>query len=164
MQPIKLIVTLVWALLLVATVAGHAAEWSRYENARFGYWIDVPPDFSRIEEAANGDGGISRSAAGRSELRVWGSHITEGDLLSEVAWRIDQDRADGWRVTYDKRTPKWASWSASNGSRIVYERAIYLCDGQAAYFRLEYDRSEIATFDAAISRLVKSLRADGRCK
>jgi hypothetical protein len=86
------------------------------------------------------------------------------DILDLACGTTTLDRAHGWEVSYDKRTAKWASWLASNGSRLVYWRAIYLCEGQAAYFRLEYDRSEIETYDSIISKLVKSLRVDGRCK
>lgn len=65
------------AFVSIAMVSGLAngAEWGQYGNARFGYWIDIPPRFSAITEADNGDGGISQSSDGSAELRVWGRHL-----------------------------------------------------------------------------------------
>ncbi len=123
--------------LLLTTVAARAAEWHSYSNARFGYRIEIPPSFSKVAEAENGDAGFSRTADYRSELRVWGGHITEADFKSEIKWRIDQDLKDGWQVSYRKENPAWASWSGTKGVQIFYERAILACDGAAAYFRLE---------------------------
>ena len=140
------------------------ADWTRYNNSRFGYRIDIPPSFSAVDEADNGDGGVSQSPDGRSELRVWGSHILEDNFASEVSGRIEGDKADGWNVSYEKRTAKWASWSGSKDGRIVYQRAIPLCDDQAAaYFRLEYEQSQIAAFDTVVARMVRSLSTDGEC-
>ncbi|WP_245467729.1 hypothetical protein [Mesorhizobium sp. M6A.T.Cr.TU.017.01.1.1] len=150
------------AMIGLATLTSMAAEWSTYGNARFGYRIDIPPGFSAVSEAANGDGGVSRSSDERTELRVWGSHLTEGDFQEEVRWRIDEDVADGWNVTYRKQHPAWASWSGTKGGRILYERAIPACDGAAAYFRIEYDISQKQAFAPVVSRLVKSLRS-GSC-
>ena len=153
------ITALVFAL--VAAIA-QAADWSTYGNARFGYRIDIPPGFSSVSEAANGDGGVSRSDSGRAELRVWGGYPTQGDFQEEVRWRIDQDVADGSKVTYRKQHPAWASWSGSKGNRIFYERAIPACDGAVAYFRIEYDKSQLKAFGPVVSKLVRSLRS-GSC-
>ena len=50
---------LIFALLINAAPA--SAE--RYENARFGYSVDVPDDFEWLPEAANGDGRVFRHKA-----------------------------------------------------------------------------------------------------
>ncbi|RWD28658.1 hypothetical protein [Mesorhizobium sp.] len=148
------------ALLCASVVAiSQAADWSSYDNARFGYRIDIPPGFSAVAEAANGDGGVSQSDNGHTELRVWGGYLTEGDFEAEVRWRIDQDVADGWNVTYQKQHSSWASWSGAKRERIFYERAIPACDGAVVYFRLEYKKSQLKAFDPVVARLVKSLRS-----
>ena len=139
----------------------QAADWGRYGNARFGYRIDIPPGFSSVREADNGDGGISLRADGRSRLLVWRNAIAAGpDFPSDVASRIDRDKADGWSITYQKRSSGWAAWSARKGDRILYQRGIPLYGGKAAYFRLEYDRWQTVTFNSQIPKLVKSLRGD----
>ena len=146
-------------LLTLAIGAAQADDWSIYHNARFGYQIDIPPSFSGVAEAENGDGGISSSADSPAELRVWGGYLTEGNFDDEVQWRIDQDITDRWIITYQKWKEFWASWSGVKGDRVIYQRAIEVCDGAAAYFRLEYDKSQVKAFDKVIARLVKSLRS-----
>lgn len=155
-------ITIIVFFFILLRGSAQATDLSTYGNARFGYRIDTPPGFSAVAEAANGDGGISRSHDGNAELRVWGGYLTKGDFQKEVRSRIDQDVADGWKVTYRKQHPAWASWSGTKGGRIFYARAIPACDGAAAYFRIEYDTSQKKAFDPIVSRLVKSFLS-GNC-
>lgn len=148
--------------VVAALLPALAAGWTPYGNARYNYWIDVPPGFSAIEEAENGDGGTAKSLDGRAELAVWGGYLAERDFANEVKWRVDQEKADGWSVTYEQRKAKWAVWSGSKGDRIFFERAIPVCDGAAAYFRIEYDKAKQKAFDPIVARLSKSLHA-GDC-
>jgi hypothetical protein len=149
------------AVAIAVPSAATADAWTRYDNARFAYAIDIPPGFSEIEEAANSDGGVSQSAHGRAELRVWGGYMVIGDFKSEIADRVRSDQAEGWKVSYDRRTAKNASWSGSKGGRIFYARAMQGCGDATIYFRLEYDRSNRVTYDDIVGRLVKSLH--GTC-
>lgn len=147
------------ALLLPAV----ASDWGRYSNARFQYWIDIPPAFSEIRESENGDGGISLSSDRASQLSVWGSYLTDGNFSAEIKGRADQDRSDGWSISYQKQKASWAVWSGAKGGRIFYERAILACDGAAAYFRLEYAKEQAGAFDPLVSKLAGSLRS-GSCR
>lgn len=142
--------------------AAAAAGWSSYGNARFGYSIDIPPGFSAIVEADNSDGGTSTATDGHATLRVWGGYIMQDSFAGEIAWSIDQDKSDGWTISYEKRGGKAASWSGTKGDRVFYERAVVGCDGAAAYFNLEYDRSAIKVYDKVVGRLVKSLTGCAR--
>jgi hypothetical protein len=148
--------------LLLLPAGSRGADWHSYGNARFNYWIDIPPGFPRIAEAENGDGGSSEASVGHAKLSVWGSYLSEGDFRQETKWRADQDRADGWSVTLERGGPGWAVWSGAKAGRIFYQRAIPGCNGAAAYFRLEYDKESAAAFDPVIVRLGKSLRS-GKC-
>ena len=148
--------------LFALTAPAIASDWKPYGNARFQYWIDIPPDFTGVKESENGDGGISLSADGRAELSVWAGYLAGDSFAAEVNWRIDQDRSNGWIIAYRKQQTNWAVWSGTKGDRIFYERAIPVCGDATAYFRLEYDKERKKTFDPIISRLVKSLRS-GRC-
>lgn len=155
---------LVAVLLLASSALGAAAfEWSHYVNQRFGYAIDIPPEFSAIAEADNGDGGMSHSGDKLSELAVWGSNLVEGDLSDDFASRLAAAEADGWTVSYRRETPNWASWSGSQQGRVFYARAIALCDGQAAYFLFEYPKARQASYDPIVKRLVKSLKNARSC-
>jgi hypothetical protein len=155
-------ITAACVLALSMTQIASAADWSHYGNARFGYWVDVPPGFSKIVEAGNSDGGTSTSADGRAELSAWGAYIMEDSFADEVASRIDDDKQEGWIVSYDKRAAKAASWSGTKGDRVFYERTVVGCDGAAAYFRIEYDRSAIKAYDKIVARLARSLYGCGR--
>jgi hypothetical protein len=159
---IKGVAVLTMVAIALSSACACAEGWSRYGNARFNYWIDIPPGFSTVNEADNGDGGVSVSSEGNAKLTIWGSHLTADDFRSEAKWRADQDRADGWNVTFQKQQSKWAVWSGSKGDRIFYERAVPVCDDAVAYFRLEYDKALAKSFDPVISRLGKSLRR-GKC-
>lgn len=150
----------VLGMLAFATTA-IAGGWASYSNGRYGYRIDIPPGFFAVVEAGNGDGGVARFADGASELRVWGGYILDGKFSDEIASRIDQDRADGWNVSYEKRQQAWAVWSGSRAGRIFYQRAVTLCDDAVGYFRLEYAGSDSADMEPLIGRLGKSLRKNG---
>lgn len=151
---------LVGGLLTVAALA--AAGWSHYSNARFGYSFDLPPGFSSIVEADNGDGGASRSADGSATLLAWGGNLIE-DLVADSRYRIDAARSEGWDISYNRHTPNWASWSGGRGGRVFYARAIQLCGDQAAYFQVEYPKHEVEAYGPVVERLVKSLKNDQRC-
>jgi hypothetical protein len=158
----SLTVKKIWIIAMIMTFAASAsmaAAWSHYLNGRYGYSIDIPPGFAQVDEAENGDGGVSTSADGRAKLSVWGAYIMQDSFADEIAWRIDQDKADGWKVTYDRRLPKAASWSGSKGNRIFYARGIPGCDGAAYYFNIEYDRGDLKSYDPIVKRLVKSLQS-----
>jgi hypothetical protein len=148
-------------MLAVSSSLAMASDWGHYGNARFQYGIDIPPGFSSVAESDNGDGGATASADGRTKLAVWGSYLADRDFAAEAGWRADQDRGDGWTITYRKQTKTWAVWSGTRGNRIFYERAIVGCGDAAAYFRLEYDKDQATTFDPIVSRLNGSLRKGG---
>ncbi|RFB75629.1 hypothetical protein [Methylovirgula sp. 4M-Z18] len=150
-------------VLSLYACAAPAADWVPYGNARFQYWIDIPPDFSAVEESQNGDGGVATSKDEKTELSVWGSYLSDSTFSEEMISRIEQDQADGWNVTYQKRQSNWAVWSGTKGTRIFYERSIPVCAEAAAYYRLEYDKEISETMEKIISRLNRSLRS-GQCR
>lgn len=152
--------SLLAALLAATAGAGLAAEdWGRYLNARYGYGVDIPPGFSRVREADNGDGGTSRSADGQAELAVWGANLLSDTLPSDAQSRMLRAQEDGWQISYKKFTSQWASWSGERDGRIFYARAIALCyDDQAGYFQLEYPATQREAFDPVVERMVKGFK------
>ena len=150
---------LMGALTLISMDANAADRWSSYDNARYSYRVAIPPGFSAVQEADNGDGGVSVSEDGSAELRVWGSNILDGTFADEAASRITSDRSDGWEISYEVTKPKSASWSGTRNGKVFYQRAIAGCDQTAVFFRLDYDAADIAAFDAIVGRLVKSLKS-----
>jgi hypothetical protein len=150
------------ALLLAASpAAAPAADWGHYENGRFGYALDVPPGFEGQGEADNGDGQVFATTT--AELRVYGGYILEGDFEDEVK-ALQRSAIDaGWTITYQATSPRWASYSGTQGGRIFYARAIQLCDGAVAEFNLTYGKADLRAFDPIVERLVRSLKSTGTC-
>ena len=153
----------VLALLLFMVVApATAADWGHYDNARFGYGLDIPPGFEAEGESDNGDGQVFSTPT--AKLTVFGGNIVEGDFESAVKqsqmWAGDQ----GWTITYQVTTPSKASFSGTAGARILYVRLIALCGGSAlGAFQIEYSRADLTAFDPIVTRLVRSLAANGAC-
>ncbi|MEO5804984.1 hypothetical protein [Devosia sp.] len=155
--------TLIIALVFAATIPAFAAGWSHYDNTRFGYGIDIPPDFDALGESDNGDGQAFERGARAQKLLVWGGFTLDG-FEAEVAARMGYATADGWTISYQATTPQWASFSGSIGQRIFYQRMISLCGGsQYAAFAVEYSQIDVAKMDEVVGTLVKSLRGSGAC-
>ena len=149
------------ALLIAFAAPAIADDWGRYENARFGYAVDVPPGFEGQGEADNGDGQVFSTPT--AELRVYGGYIVEGDFEDEVKALQQTAVEAGWTITYQATAPRWASYSGTQGSRIFYARAIALCDGAVAEFNLTYGKADLRAFDPVVERLVRSLKSSVAC-
>lgn len=149
---------LICFLLIVLAAPVPASDWGQYDNARFGYTVDVPPGFEWGQEADNGDGRAFRGGA--TKLLVWGGNIVEGSFESAVAAAKEYAAADGWGISYEAVTPSWASFSGAQGKRILYQRMIALCDGAYAAFRLEYSAVDLGTMEPVVERLVRSLKGE----
>jgi hypothetical protein len=151
-------------LALLFSLPAVAADWSHYDNARFGYGIAIPPGYTGQGEADNGDGEVFLAANGRETLTVWASNIVEGDFESEVAQRMEWAEGDGWQLSYHATNPNWASYSGTRSGSVLYARAVSLCDGsQGAFFTLEYPQADIKKLDAVVDKLVASLKGAGNC-
>ncbi|MBN9310594.1 hypothetical protein [Devosia sp.] len=145
------------ALLLVLVLTPALADdWRRYDNARFGYSIEVPPGFAVGREADNGDGREFRDGA--TKLAAWGGTIFEDSFEAAVAAAMASAEGDGWTLTYRSVTPSWASFSGMQGKRVLYQRMVAGCDGQYAAFRLQYSAADITRLDPVVNRLVRSLK------
>jgi len=150
----------VLAFLLLAYPA-QAQFWEHYANVRFGYEIDVPPDFVGQGESSNGDGQIFYRPGTQQELTVWGGHLLD-TFEQEVANRLTDANAENWAISYQASTPQWAVFSGQRDHRIVYQRMIALCDGAGyAAYRVEYNIRDLAAMDAVIDGLNRSFVAEG---
>lgn len=147
---------LICLLTIVLAIPVLANDWGQYDNARFGYTVDVPPGFEWGKEADNGDGRAFRSGA--TKFLVWGGNITEDNFESAVAAAKGFAEADGWGISYEATTPRWASFSGAQGKRILYQRMIALCDDAYAAFRLEYSAVDLGAMEPVVEHLVRSLK------
>ncbi len=158
---------LLLVLLAAVPVAVRADSGKLYGNARFGYFISIPAQFSVTDpEPENGDGREFHTADKSADLAVFGSFLADGDFATEIKSRIGYETQDGWNVTYQSAaSSKAASYSGSKGIRIFYARVILSCAGDAiAAYRLEYPFAQKAHYEAAIKALNATLRAGtGSC-
>ncbi len=155
------------ALLLIAglfiAIPVLAAEsWTRYSNPRFDYSADVPPGFTLTAESDNGDGATFDAKDG-ARLLIYGAYVEDGAFAADIRQRIIWDNQKGWQITYEKVTPRWASYSGARGADILYSRAVALCDGSIAYFQLTYPRQTLKAYNSLVGRMVKSLRPAAGC-
>jgi len=136
--------------------------WDSYENERFGFFIEVPPEFYGGGESVNGSGQTfyaddlsGKLTAGGWRFPVYGEY--PGDFEQEVAESIDRDKQAGWNISYQSIRSPAASWSGTKGGRIIYRHKILSCDNnRTAHFRLEYERAHRGRYDLIIQRLVRT--------
>ena len=145
------------ALLIMLPLPVFSAE-QHYVNVRYGYAIDVPSSLIGQGESENGDGQLFKSAT--ASLAVFGGSSMDSDFETEVKARQGYSTEDGWNLTYQVSTPRYASYSAVRTSQILYVRMIALCGGsQFAEFELEYSKADLKAFNPIIDGLVASLKA-----
>ena len=151
-------------LALALLISPAAAGWGHYENARFGFAIDVPPHFLAQGESDNGDG--NRFTTPTAELRAFAGYIFKGEqtLETEAGFAADAWTEDGYTLTSQVTTPRFAVLSGKKGARIVYERLVAICGGEAFMgYSLEYSVAEIKAFAPIIDRLTASLTPPAKC-
>jgi hypothetical protein len=150
-------------ILFLCTAPAFAADWSRFENSRFGYSVEVPPGFRPSGAAPeNADGAAFASEDGTQSLTVWGGNVIEEGFESSVQAAIGFARDERWTISYGRVTPSWASYSGWRNGIVLYARTIALCGGtQYASFHYEYPERDIATLETVVDRLVRSLKATG---
>lgn len=148
-------------LLLLLPVSAFARSGEAYVNARFGFAVDIPPGFTLVEEAGNGDG--RTYAKGDARLLVWANQLAEATFEEEVVTRRGAYLREGWDIAYDRQAAGWASLSGTLAGSILYHRIVALCDDAAASFVLEYPKSMKKEMSPVVGRLVKSLRPAEGC-
>jgi hypothetical protein len=152
-----------WVLFLSAlALPALAADPGRYSNARFGYTLQLPQDFSVTPDSDKGDGVTLMADDGRARLIVFANRF-DGDFVGEASRRIAAARSDRWVMSYERITPEWVSFSGARDRRFLYERGIPLCNGTAAFFQMEYQEVDRIRYDGVIRRLVSSLKPSGIC-
>src|ERR1700712_5287772 len=74
--------------LFVSGGAAAAAEWWPYDNARFGYAIELPAEFGLSARLDNNDGLTLSPADKSARLLVFGTHMFDGDFAAEAKIRM----------------------------------------------------------------------------
>jgi hypothetical protein len=147
------------AALLFALHA-QAADWSRYENSRFGFTFDLSPQFEAIVHADQSDARALSSADGTQVLTISAGSVEPGSFDTE--WKAQQASltdAD-WALTYAPVPPNWTSFTGTRGARRLYVKMIPLCGGtkQFAMFALEYDSADADAVEPDALRMASSFK------
>ncbi len=151
------------AILLVSACPALAADWWPYDNTRFGYAIEVPPEFVLAGYPNNGDGLTLAPVDKSASLLVFGTNIFNGDFPSQAKIRVAMAKGDGWQISYSKMNSRGISFSGIRQDRIVYVRGVALCNGGAAFFQMDYPKADMHRYDAVVMRLVRSLHPTEKC-
>ena len=77
--------------------------------------------------------------------------------------RVALAKDDGWQISYSKSTSRGISFSGTKQGRIVYVRGVALCNGAAAFFQMDYPKTNMQRYDAVVMRLVRSLHPTKKC-
>ena len=80
-----------------------AQEWQPFGVGQLGFIFDVPPRFVLAERSDAGDGASFKGPEG-AFLAVWGMPLERSDFGKEVAARMREDEAEGWRISYRRIT------------------------------------------------------------
>ncbi|WP_140048846.1 hypothetical protein [Devosia lucknowensis] len=147
--------------LLVFTTPALAQYWGHYTNARFGYAIDVPPDFEGNGEASDGAGQAFYRTEAEQSLEAWGGPMDTG--LDALAQSLAADNAAlGWGITMQTSTPQWATLSGLRDRRSFFQRLIVLCDGKSyASMRVDFPTADLNAVEPVLQGLARSFVAEG---
>jgi len=151
------------AVFLLLAAPAFADDWWSYDNARFGYMIDLPDAFA-ISGHPDGSDGLTLAPPDKSaKLVVFGTRLLQDDFAAQAKFRMALAKSDGWQMSYSKVAGRAVSFSGIRGDRILYARGVALCNGDAAFFQIDYPKGEMQRYDAVVMRLARSLRPAEKC-
>ncbi|NJO53724.1 MAG: hypothetical protein HC829_01805 [Bacteroidales bacterium] len=151
----------VLTLLLGGPAAAQqpAEQWITYKNPRFGTTADVPRHMvqRQLPDPANGDGRTWTSEDGRAKVAVFGGF----NALELTPERYIEDiYADLLaHADYRRTTATWFVISGTRDDVVFYNRCNFTPDLSVQHcIALSYPASDARAWDAAVTRISKSLR------
>ncbi|WP_047463141.1 hypothetical protein [Rhizobium rhizogenes] len=151
------------ALLFLSVAPAQAADWWSYDNAHFGYAIELPSEFRLSARSDDGNGLTLTPADQSARLLVLGANTLNGDFSAEANIRVARAKDEGWQISYSKSTSRGISFSGTRQGHIIYVRGVALCNGAAAFFQMDYPKASMQRYDAVVMRLVRSLHPTKKC-
>jgi len=161
----RLVLSSAFILAICLTALAQAPAWERYENARFGFRIELPlGQFAPETPSDNGDGISLSEVGGQGQIDVFGSYnVDDSDLGALAALLENSERVR--EVTYRARGRSWLVLSGyyadqGAGDIIFYAKFMFNADRSAvSALEVSYPRAEKDRYDAIVTRLEKSLSA-----
>ena len=143
------------AILVLSAFAFGQTKYKTYNNARFGYSISYPSDLLTPQgEADNGDGQVFSGDG--AEMRVYGSNSLLNETLRKEYNALLEEK--GGSVTYKVFKNTFFVISGKENGRIFYQKTMEDSDGAFITFMIEYDESKRRTYDAVVTKIVKTFK------
>jgi hypothetical protein len=132
-------IVLALAAMLAGTVAVQAADSVRYENARYGFGVDVPDELHALPATTNTGDQVFASIDGTQVLTVGGGSVLPGSF--NAAWERTQDAyaQQGWTISYEPKPPNWTSFAGVRGDRALFVKMLPLCGGTKEFARIAFE-------------------------
>ncbi|MBL8598507.1 MAG: hypothetical protein JNL14_12280 [Devosia sp.] len=147
------------ALLLAAATPAGAADWRAYDNGLMGYSVDLPASFAIAEESDTRL--VLRDGA--ATLEVFGLELEPLGFEEAVALAMQSSADEGFAITAQAVTPRWARWTAVDGARQLAVALVPLCGTALAGYELKFTEADGAALQPVIERLTASLRRTRSC-
>jgi hypothetical protein len=133
--------------------------WGQYRDKEAGLIFDLPAHIFPLDSAKEGRSGtVFTSPDGRAQVRVFGSVNEAGASPRQYLARISRaDRAD---FSYVRTAPTFFVASGARDGVISYRRCNFSssADRRIGCIQLNYPQREKRAWDAAVTRMSRSLR------
>lgn len=147
------------ALLVLVGAHAGAAEWQRYDNALFGYAVELPAHFAVEQEdearLALRDGAVT--------LEIFGLDLAPLGFEAATALAIKSSEDEGFVLTGRTLTLDWARWSGVAGARQLAVAIVPLCGTALAGYELRFTQADGRAMQPVIERLTASLTRTRSC-
>lgn len=148
-------VSILFLILIFSLCAFGQSRYKTYNNARFGYSISYPSDLLKPQgEAANGDGQVFLGNG--AEMRVYGSNLLLNETLRKEYNALLEEK--GGSVSYKVFKNTFFVISGKENGKIFYQKTFEDSDGAFITFMIEYDESKRKTYDAVVTKIVRSFK------
>lgn len=133
----------------------------RYDNARFGFTLELPVGFYAGNAPSNGDGRAFRSRNGQINVITY-AHYILASFQSEYAEQKKFLEQEGANIVYDRMGDNWFAFSGyRKDGRIFYQRVMKTQDCQtdriAAFVIIDYPRAAKTQIENDIGWITRSL-------
>ena len=137
--------------------AVERSGWGQYRDREAGVTFDMPAHIFPIDSARQGRGGtVFSSSDGRSQIRVFGAVNEANDSPREYLARIA--KSDAADFSYVRIAPTWFVASGTRDGVISYRRCNFSNSKRIGCIQLNYPQREKRAWDAAVTRMSRSLR------
>ncbi|MGX8008910.1 hypothetical protein ACVDG8_007770 [Mesorhizobium sp. ORM8.1] len=93
----------------------QAEAWQPFGVRQLGFTFDIPPGFVLAQHS---DQGAAFQGSRDAFLVVWGARLGKASFRAEIEHRMIEDEKAGWRLTYRRIAPGWASYSGVKNGEI----------------------------------------------